>query len=290
MSVKEPDAKYVDEEITTSTVAATTFSNLHFKIDSDYYSLLPISLTSGSGAVTGTLPIANGGTGATTASSALSNLSGGILTTAPTSGLEIGAATSITGALTLGSPLTIANGGTGLTSSPSMLTNLASTSSASILTASPRPGVTGTLPLGNGGTGATTAASALTNLGVNDYIVAYTKATGGTQWSYIKFDSGIAMCWIWVTHTTTIANSWGSGYISGSVTWGQSSWPFEFSTEPILFYGCANLTNGDIAHVIGEGMTTTTACPPSFYLARYLSTGSTAYKWRSGMLAIGRYK
>jgi uncharacterized repeat protein (TIGR02543 family) len=88
----------------------------------------------------------------------------GILTTAPTSGLEIGAATSITGALTLGSPLTIANGGTGLTSSPSMLTNLASTSSASILTASPRPGVTGTLPIANGGTGSTSALSALNAL------------------------------------------------------------------------------------------------------------------------------
>jgi hypothetical protein len=51
--------------------------------------------------------------------------------------------------------LPIANGGTGLTSSPSMLTNLGSTTAANVLQASPRPGVTGTLGVANGGTGRT---------------------------------------------------------------------------------------------------------------------------------------
>ena len=49
--------------------------------------------------------------------------------------------------------LSIQYGGTGLTSSPSMLINLGSTSSDTVLKASPRPGVTGTLPVANGGTG-----------------------------------------------------------------------------------------------------------------------------------------
>ena len=40
-----------------------------------------------------------------------------------------------------------------------MLTNLASTTAANVLTASPRPGVTGTLPVGNGGTGRATLTS-----------------------------------------------------------------------------------------------------------------------------------
>ena len=61
--------------------------------------------------------------------------------------------------------LPVSRGGTGLTAAPSMLTNLGSTSAASPLQASPRPGVTGTLPIANGGTGAATASAALSNLG-----------------------------------------------------------------------------------------------------------------------------
>lgn len=58
----------------------------------------------------------------------------------------------------------ITDGGTGLTSSPSMLTNLASSTASEIFQATPRPGVTGLLPIGNGGTGASTADSARANL------------------------------------------------------------------------------------------------------------------------------
>ena len=47
----------------------------------------------------------------------------------------------------------ISLGGTGLTTSPSMLVNLSSTTATSIFTATPRPGITGTLSVANGGTG-----------------------------------------------------------------------------------------------------------------------------------------
>lgn len=50
-------------------------------------------------------------------------------------------------------PLAIAKGGTGLASSPSLLVDLASAAAADVLQASPRPGVTGTLPLSQGGSG-----------------------------------------------------------------------------------------------------------------------------------------
>ena len=53
-------------------------------------------------------------------------------------------------------PVPVAKGGTGLTTNPSMLVNLESTSAASVLTASPRPGVTGVLGRANGGTGSST--------------------------------------------------------------------------------------------------------------------------------------
>ncbi|MBQ5999272.1 MAG: hypothetical protein IJL70_07375, partial [Treponema sp.] len=62
--------------------------------------------------------------------------------------------------------LPVANGGTGLTASPSMLTNLGSTTAANVLAATPRPGVTGTLPVANGGTGATATSGARQKLGI----------------------------------------------------------------------------------------------------------------------------
>lgn len=59
-----------------------------------------------------------------------------------------------------GGTLAVGIGGTGVTKNPSMLTNLGSTSADSVFAASPRPGVTGTLPVANGGTGNTTAKGA----------------------------------------------------------------------------------------------------------------------------------
>ena len=70
----------------------------------------------------------------------------------------------------IGSPLAADKGGTGLTASPSLLTNLASTSAANVLQASPRPGVTGVLPLANGGLGKDFSAAASANAGFHNSI------------------------------------------------------------------------------------------------------------------------
>lgn len=62
--------------------------------------------------------------------------------------------------------LDVVHGGTGMTSEPSLLVNLGSSSAADAFQESPRPGVTGTLPVERGGTGAASAASARSNLGI----------------------------------------------------------------------------------------------------------------------------
>lgn len=53
---------------------------------------------------------------------------------------------------------------TSLTSEPSMLINLASSSAADVLEESPRPGVTGTLPISHGGTGVTSLSTLAANI------------------------------------------------------------------------------------------------------------------------------
>ena len=103
------------------------------------------------------LPIANGGTGASTVAGARNALGLG----------------NTTGAVP------IANGGTGATTAKQARENLGLGSVATL----------NTVPIANGGTGATTKAGAQTNLGLNDAIVGlsvsgqtitYTQADGGT--------------------------------------------------------------------------------------------------------------
>ena len=124
---------------------ATLKQRLHRKNSSGTYDT--IHLETGADCITGTLAVSHGGTGATTAANARTNLG------AAASSHNHSAANITSGTLPL------ARGGTGLNGSPSMLVNLASTAAASILASKPRPGVTGTLPVNRGGTGRATLTS-----------------------------------------------------------------------------------------------------------------------------------
>lgn len=97
------------------------------------------------------------------------NTKGSYITTAPTTAwpnhvlpatagwLVTAGNGSTTGAGSANVPVYISTSGIATSvSANSVITNLASTSGASIYAASPRPGVTGTLPVGHGGTGSTT--------------------------------------------------------------------------------------------------------------------------------------
>lgn len=119
-----------------------------------------------------------------------------------------------------------AGGGTGLTSSPSMLINLDSTSAANVFQASPRPGVTGALPVANGGTGATSVAAAVKALLGSSAIGSSTKplyydgaalkacadSIGGggivaqllEQNGYVKFVNGLILQWGYKDNSTSI--------------------------------------------------------------------------------------
>ena len=110
--------------------------------------------------VTGTLPIANGGTGLTSAPSMLVNLA----STTATSPLQASPRPGVTGTLP------IANGGTG------------QTTAAGVRKALGLGNTTGAVPIANGGTGATTAAAARTALGCAPaYTYSTTDLTAGSS-------------------------------------------------------------------------------------------------------------
>lgn len=173
------------------------------------------NLSTDAGDLSGTLPITHGGTGATTAEQARTNI--GAASTGDVSSLQtaisnhtagsnphgitcatIGAATSshthsYAGSSSAGGAATSA---TKLETSRTIRTNLGSTASASFNgTSDVTPGVTGTLPIANGGTGATSASAARTALGAasSDHSHAYETVikTGGTSTAYTASVSGL---------------------------------------------------------------------------------------------------
>lgn len=194
-----------------------------------------LPLTTG---VTGTLPVANGGTGVTT-STGTTNV---VLSNSPTL-VTPNLGTPSTAVLTnaTGLPLTtgvtgtlpVANGGTGVTSStgsvavvlsnsPTLVTPLLGTPTSGTLTNCTglplTSGVTGTLPIGNGGTGQTTAAlayPALSPLTTKGDLQTYSTTTArlgvGTNGQVLTADS---------TQTTGIkwadAGAGGSGEVNAN--------------------------------------------------------------------------
>ena len=151
-----------------------------------------LPLTTG---VTGTLPVANGGTGNTTYTNGqllIGNASGGLTKATLTAGTGV-TITNGDGTITINAPevgtvtsVDVSGGTTGLTTSGGPIT-----SSGTITLA-------GTLNVLNGGTGATTASGARTNLGAaasgaNSDITSMSGITGGIATpDYIDFDTTAA--------------------------------------------------------------------------------------------------
>ena len=92
-----------------------------------------------------------------------------------------------------GNTIPVGKGGSGITSNPSMLVNLGSTSATSVFQTSPRPGVTGILPLSNGGLGSNTAAGGRSTLGLT-YEGVYGAVTCANASSYYTDGKNLSVC------------------------------------------------------------------------------------------------
>lgn len=110
--------------------------------------------TSGTIVMGGTLNVASGGTGATTATAARANLSAA----------KSGANSDITSISGLTTPLSVVQGGTGANDSLSGYIFGNGTNAFTSVVSIPIADITGTLPISQGGTGATSAAAARVNL------------------------------------------------------------------------------------------------------------------------------
>ena len=110
--------------------------------------------TNGTIVMGGTLNVASGGTGATTATSARANLSAA----------KSGANSDITSISGLTTPLSVVQGGTGANDSLSGYIFGNGTNAFTSVASIPIGDITGTLPISQGGTNATSAAAALVNL------------------------------------------------------------------------------------------------------------------------------
>lgn len=114
------------------------------------------STSTTAGDVTGTVAIANGGTGATSAANARTNLAAA----------KSGANSDITSLTGLTTALSVGQGGTGATAAAGARTNLGAAASGANSDITSLSGLTTALSVAQGGTGATDASGARTNLGV----------------------------------------------------------------------------------------------------------------------------
>ena len=182
-----------------------------------------------------------------------------------------------------------------------MLVNLASTSAASAFAASPRPGVTGVLPVANGGTGNTSvdttptsgSTKMVTSGGV--YTALSGKSATGHKHAAGDITSGtlpIARGGTGVTSLDALATALGTGKVAAvsydaTGVFGESnpnSVTFPFAPKYAFMYGRCQTYNGTWA----QFSTSTAGCAVNFDFATTTYTERFGFKESSSALVHGK--
>ena len=123
---------------------------------------------------------------------------------------------------------------------------------------------------------------------VVDFIVE--QGTSG-DWTYRKWNSGIAECWCSsiVSANFSSTSTWGSLYSSGQI--GELDFPFTFKDIPTINVTVASATNGGFLGVGGGGNMTSTTKTGSFELFRGgITSITTGINYKLNYYVIGKWK
>ena len=121
---------------------------------------------------------------------------------------------------------------------------------------------------------------------MSDYVVEQGKSN---NWTYRKWNSGIAECWCRKSIATTITNAWGSLYTSGGLESSNLDFPFTFSETPVVNVSCCNNGAGVFVMASGAWGPLSTTSTGMFELVRAVSSG-TANTYVLCYQVMGRWK
>lgn len=110
------------------------------------------------------------------------------------------------------------------------------------------------------------------------------------DWSYRKWESGIAECWLKTIRNTDIAYGWGEFNISAYAL-NSSSYPIEFVDYPIVTAGAQGINHDYSVVAVVEGTKTPLTTSPKVYVGRPNGSSVTAFKdYLISIYVVGRWK
>ncbi len=109
----------------------------------------------------------------------------------------------------------------------------------------------------------------------------------GVQWTWRKWESGIAECWTTITGTIDVDFQWGSLYTSGSDSTTIGWYPFSFAESPTVEVGYHS--NGAVNFWLLTGSAGNNTRTPNYKLVRSGTPATNVY-YALHFRAIGRWK